>query len=105
MSQLPPDERLWKIARKRASFKKHFTSYFLVILFLWAIWWFTTERRHIYTGAVPWPVWPMLAWGLAIAFNYFDAYGSPDRQSAVEKEFEKLKAERERQGAGGTGQQ
>ena len=93
MSQLQPDERLWRTARKRAAFKRHLTSYILVNLFLWAIWWFTTESRGIYTGPIPWPVWSTLGWGLGIAFNYFDAYGAPDKQSAIEREYDKLKSE------------
>jgi hypothetical protein len=87
------DERLWKIARKRATFKRHLTIYIVINLFLWAIWWFSTESRGIYTGPIPWPLWSSLGWGLGLAFNYLDAYGSPDKQSAIEKEYEKLKAE------------
>ena len=87
------DERLWKIARKRAAFKRHLTVYVVVNLFLWAIWWFSTESRGIYTGPIPWPLWSSLGWGLGLAFNYLDAYGAADKQSAIEKEYEKLKAE------------
>ncbi|MES2648440.1 MAG: 2TM domain-containing protein [Bacteroidota bacterium] len=87
------DERLWKVARKRAAFKRHLSIYFLVNLFLWAIWWFTTESRAIFTGSIPWPLWTTLGWGLGLAFNYLDAYGAADKESAIEKEYEKLKAE------------
>jgi len=96
MTQPDQDEKLWKLAKKRAGFKKHLTTYILVNLFLWAIWWFTTESRGIYTGPVPWPAWSTLGWGLGLAFNYFDAYGPVDKQSAIEKEYEKLKTENER---------
>jgi hypothetical protein len=36
----PKDTRLWNIARKRAAFKRHFTSYLLVNAVLWAFWFF-----------------------------------------------------------------
>ncbi|HAX47842.1 MAG TPA: hypothetical protein DCX92_02540, partial [Bacteroidetes bacterium] len=29
------DERLWKLAKKRAEFKKHLLTYFIVNIFLW----------------------------------------------------------------------
>jgi hypothetical protein len=87
------DERLWKVAKKRAEFKRHLTSYVLVNLFLWGIWWFTTGKFGIPTGPVPWPAWVTLGWGLGLGFNYFDAYGDIDKQSAIEREFEKLKRE------------
>jgi hypothetical protein len=37
----PKDERLWRIARKRASFRKSLYSYLVICAFLWGIWWFT----------------------------------------------------------------
>ena len=52
------------------------------------------QQSHggIFTGPIPWPIWPTLGWGLGVAFNYFDAYSSPDKQSAIEREYEKLKS-------------
>lgn len=86
------DKRLWRTAQKRAGFKRHLTAYLIINLFFWAIWWLTQGRFHgIRNLAVVWPVWPMLIWGLLIAFRYFDAYGPADKQSAVEQEYEKLK--------------
>ena len=90
------NERLWRIAQKRAGFKRHLNVYLIINLFFWAIWWFTQGRftgLHYLAGA--WPVWPMLGWGVGIAFQYFDAYGSADRQSAVEQEYEKLKRQQQ----------
>lgn len=89
------DDQLWRLAKKRAGFKKHFAVYTLVNLFLWAIWWITSGSRGISTGPVAWPVWPLLGWGLGLAFNYFDAYGSADKKSAIEEEFEKLKKQQQ----------
>jgi hypothetical protein len=83
------DERLWRIARKRAMFKKSLYSYLVVNAFLWAIWWITTGRTeggHAY----PWPVWVMLGWGLGLGFQYFGAYQGT-RQDLASEEFKKLK--------------
>jgi hypothetical protein len=95
MDSTPRDERLWKMAKRRADFKKHLTSYVLVNLFLWGLWWFTAGQYHIPTGPVPWPAWVSLGWGLGLGFNYFEAYGDGDKQTAIEKEYEKLKRESE----------
>ncbi len=83
------DERLWRIATKRAAFRKSLYSYLIINAFLWAIWWVTTGRitgRHGY----PWPVWVMLGWGIGIAFQYFNAYNG-DKHDMTQEEYEKLK--------------
>ncbi len=82
------DKHLWEIAQKRASFKGHLLSYFLVNSFLWIIWLLT--RANSYDGGIPWPVWPMLGWGIGIVSHYLNAYVYPGANS-VEKEYEKLK--------------
>lgn len=84
------DEKLWRIARKRAAFKKNLFSYIVIVAFLWAIWWFTIGHRQGY----PWPVWVMLGWGLGLGFQYFDAYTGSRQDLAVE-EFKRLKNEEE----------
>jgi hypothetical protein len=35
------DEQLWRIAKKRAGFKKHLATYIIINGFLWAVWFFT----------------------------------------------------------------
>ncbi len=84
----PRDEKLWKIARRRAEFRKNLYSYILVNAFLWAIWWFTTGRL----GEIgfPWPLWVMLGLGIGLARQYFLAFKYDDDQLA-EKEYERLK--------------
>ncbi len=85
------DERLWKIAQKRASFRKSFFSYLVVNAFLWGIWWFSNEGDH---ERYPWPIWPMLGWGLGLAFQYFNAYNG-SKQDLTEREYERLKREQQ----------
>jgi len=90
------DDRLWRIAKKRADFKRHLITYIVMNLFFWAIWWFT--QGHV-TGithwAAVWPIWPMLGWGLGIAFQYFDAYGHTDKETSIQQEYEKLKKQQD----------
>jgi hypothetical protein len=90
------DERLWRMAKKRANFKKSLTVYILVNLLLWAIWWITQGQNGIGSWAAAWPIWPTLGWGLGIAFQYFDAYGDGDKQTSIEREYERLKQQHQR---------
>lgn len=91
------DPELWEIAQKRAKFKRHFITYLIVNVFLWAMWYlnygnFGEPRENDY----PWPIWPTLGWGIGIAFQYADAYMFP-KSNTVETEYEKLKREKGKQ--------
>ena len=81
------DPELWDIAKRRASFKGHLTTYLLMNIFFWALWYFTGAQK--YNEGLPWPVWPMLGWGIGVAFHYIGAYISP-RSNSTQKEYEKL---------------
>ncbi|HEX2607296.1 MAG TPA: 2TM domain-containing protein [Flavisolibacter sp.] len=80
------DPLLWQLAQRRAAFKRHLTSYVIINLFLWILWYFTGGKT--YGSGVPWPVWPTLGWGIGIAFSYAGAYLS--NGSTVEREYDKL---------------
>lgn len=83
------DEKLWKMAKKRANFQRSLASYFIINGFLWALWWFTAGRNGFNHG-MPWPLWVMLGWGIGLIFQYMDAYGG-NRNDLIEKEYDKLK--------------
>lgn len=93
MNEEPRDERLWKLARRRADFRKSVASYFVVNGFLWCIWWFTQGHDGNFRFP-PWPVWPMLGWGIGLAFQYFNAYGN-SKEDLTEQEYRKLKKQSE----------
>lgn len=86
------DEQLWHIAQKRAKFRRRLFTYIVINAFLWGIWWFTVGRYDGFRG-YPWPIWVMLGWGIALAFNYFDAYQG-SKEDIAQQEYEKLKKER-----------
>ena len=85
------DQALWRIATKRASFRKHIYTYLIINGFFWAIWLFSDSNR---SEGWPWPVWPMLGWGIGMAFSYFDAYHG-DKSTLAQQEYDKLKREKE----------
>lgn len=82
------DPQLWEIARKRASFKSHLSTYLLVNAGLWALWYFTSGRY--YSTGIPWPVWSTLGWGIGLVSHYIGAYHATGF-SSVENEYNKLK--------------
>lgn len=84
------DEELWRIAKKRAGFKRHLASYLIVNGFLWAIWYFTQGYADFAGNEFPWPIWPSLGWGIGLAFSYYGAYHD-NRESDTMKEYQKLK--------------
>lgn len=90
------DEQLWRIAKKRAGFKKQLASYIIVNSFLWAMWYFTQGHHEIDNITIdggdgfPWPIWPALGWGIGLAFSYYSAYHS-DKETDTMKEYQKLK--------------
>ena len=83
------DDRLWQMAKKRASFQRSLVSYFVVNAFLWFIWWYSAGR-HGTGDKMPWPIWVMIGWGIGLIFQYLNAYGG-SRKDLVDKEYEKLK--------------
>ena len=83
------DSELWELAHKRAGFKRHLVTYIIINAFFWALWFFSGEGLE--EGEFfPWPVWPMLGWGIGIAFHFMGAYVMPQTYS-VENEYKKLK--------------
>jgi hypothetical protein len=88
------ERELWRIAKKRAGFKRHLASYIIVNAFLWAVWFIgdyaSGEEKNIWRA---WPIWTSLGWGIGLAFSYFNAYGY-NKLESIEKEYEKLKKER-----------
>lgn len=88
MQILPnPDEKLWRIAKKRAAFKRNAFNWLVINAFLWFIW--VIGDKHDALG-IPWPIWPTVGWAVGLVFQYFDAYVGFGK-SMEEKEFDKLK--------------
>ena len=90
----PPDRdpELWLMAKRRVSFKYHLATYIIVNIFFWILWYFS-KRDSLHEGW-PWPIWPMLGWGIGLCFHYLGAYVFPEENS-VEREYEKLKKQKE----------
>ena len=89
------DPVLWEIAQKRAALKTHAVTYVIMNSFFWAVWFLSSSRHQMDFNMfnwdhLPWPVWPMLGWGIGLAFHFAGAYIFP-RTNSIETEYEKLK--------------
>jgi hypothetical protein len=82
--QNPSDTLLHELARKRVEFRRHLVVYCIINGSLWLIWWLTG-------GSYPWPVWPMVGWGIGLIFHYLFDYRVSSLFSE-EEEFKKLKS-------------
>jgi sterol desaturase/sphingolipid hydroxylase (fatty acid hydroxylase superfamily) len=82
------------MAKRRAAFKKHLTSYLIVNTGLVLVWAITilpiiddmSPNRRIYSF---WPIWPILGWGIGLVSHYFGVYVY-DEQDSIEREYRKL---------------
>jgi len=89
--EIQKDETLWRIARKRVAFKRHLATYVIVNAFLWALWYITAGRHAgLDDWYLAWPIWTTLGWGIGLAFNYFAAYHEVDKDTATQREYDKL---------------
>lgn len=86
------DPKLWKTAQKRAGFKYNVLVYFIMNLIFWTIWYISLRNNNTppaQRDVIPWPVWPMVGWGIGVFFHYIYAYKMHD--TLAEKEYKKLK--------------
>jgi 2TM domain-containing protein len=71
--------------RKKRGLQAHALAYLMVNLFLNAVWLLTTP------GGFYWPIFPLVGWGIGLAFNVWDVY-SPDRptEERIAREMRRL---------------
>jgi len=83
------NEFLWRKAKKRAGFKRHLQTYTLVNAGLWLLYILTSMQsgKHAF---FPWPIWPMLGWGIGLISHYLSAYSNQNDNKITEREYEKL---------------
>ncbi len=77
-----------KRLKEKRDFRTHLVVYFIVNAFLWLLWAFTDSAK---TG-FPWPVWPTLGWGIGVAINAWNVYGSrPITEDGIQSEMERIR--------------
>jgi hypothetical protein len=88
-NQNQKDPQLWELAQKRASFKYHLATYLVMNAFFWILWYLKGQKMDD-DDKWPWPVWPLLGWGIGLAFHFIGTYIVP-KENLAEKEYDKLK--------------
>ncbi len=80
------DAQLWRLAKKRVGFRNHLATYILCNAFFWGVWYFTGRKND--QEGFPWPIFPMLGWGLGLAFHSLSTFVFVERMTSIEKEYE-----------------
>jgi len=70
--------------RKKRGLQAHILAYVAVNLFLNAIWLVTDP------GGFYWPVFPLVGWGIGLAFNVWDVYSPAPTEEKIEREMQRL---------------
>lgn len=72
--------------KKKQDFRTHVFMYVAVNAFLVVIWAVTSEGFF-------WPIFPILGWGIGLAANAWDVYGSkPPTEEEIRREEERLRS-------------
>jgi 2TM domain len=74
-----------KELRKKRDLQAHVLAYVTVNLLINVIWLLTTP------GGFYWPVFPLLGWGIGLAFNIWDVYAPKPTEETIEREMQRLK--------------
>jgi len=90
--QLPNNDAVLKIARKRVAFKKHLTVYILINLLLWVLFYFIFRKSEdtIYLNSI---LFLFITWTIIIIGHYF--YAMKWNKIMLEKEIEALLRKRD----------
>lgn len=82
------DQRARALKRLEAKreFRQHATAYVVVNIVLVVIWALTSN------GGYFWPIWPILGWGIGLAFHAWGTYGErPITEADIQREMERGK--------------
>jgi 2TM domain len=81
-------EEAIRVLKKKREFHEHLLAFILVNAFLWAIW----GVVYIFGGPVfPWPIIPLLGWGIGLTFHAWDAFGrKPFSEEEIQREAQRL---------------
>ena len=76
--------------QKKQAFRTHLTTYLLVNGLLFVIWLATAIGAG--GGAwFPWFIFPMVGWGVGLAFHAKAVYGSGTTEADIQREMERLR--------------
>ena len=74
--------------KAREDFRIHLLIYALVNGMLWVIWFLGgADTRE------PWPIYPLLGWGIGLVAHWYTVYGTNDRrrEEEIQREMQRLR--------------
>jgi len=84
-------QALQRLEKKRG-FRVHLSVYVVVNALIWLVWGLVYASSGFW---FPWPVFPLVGWGIGLGFHAWDVYGHrPFSESQIEREAVRLRAER-----------
>ena len=83
------DDKIWKMAQKRVSFRRHGIVFILVNIALAVIWYLSWDQTAERGPLTYWFLYTFCGWGIGLVIHYWNAYH--DDESSVEREYNKLK--------------
>lgn len=83
------DDKLWKMAQKRVSFRRHRIVFILVNIALAVIWYLSWDQTAERGPLTFWFLYTLCGWGIGLVIHYWNAYH--DDESSVEREYNKLR--------------
>lgn len=73
--------------KKKREFHRHLIAYVLVNGLLWLIWGIVFAAGGTW---FPWPVFPLVGWGIGLIFHAWDTYAGQFSEQAVRREMKRL---------------
>jgi hypothetical protein len=70
--------------RKKRDLQAHLIAYVTVNLLFNVIWLLTMP------GGFYWPAFPLLGWGIGVAFHVWDVYAPTPTETAIQREMQRL---------------
>jgi hypothetical protein len=91
------DRHLWEKAKDRIAFKRHLNTYLIANALFWLIWIIGNVRTAapFASWSFPWPIYPLIGWGIALAFHYLSAFKGRD-EKATQRAYESKPQSRSR---------
>lgn len=83
------DDKIWKMAQKRVSFRRHSIVFILVNIALIVIWYLSWDQTAERGPLTFWFLYTFCGWGIGLVIHYWNAYHDDER--SVEKEYNKIK--------------
>jgi hypothetical protein len=85
------EQAISQLEHKR-EFHRHLTAYVMVNGLLWLVWGLVYAAGGTW---FPWPVFPMMGWGIGLTFHAWQTYRSDFSERTIRREMDRIRGETE----------